>query len=132
MSIESLEQNPCLSQCNGACCKDLMFFNVPKEDLDKLTPPSIRAIELIGNTPSEIYDSLPVPIGVYYSKNLNNSYDLVISGSCGNLKTDGSCAIYETRPEACRELEVRSSECVAARKNIGLRPLQPLISMKMK
>jgi Fe-S-cluster containining protein len=46
----------------------------------------------------------------------------MVDGACAALRRDGRfvCSIYESRPSTCRELEVGSEGCIAARRSRGV------------
>lgn len=44
----------------------------------------------------------------------------ILTEDCGNLTEDNKCGVYEKRPEACRDYEMGSQDCLDARSVFGL------------
>jgi Fe-S-cluster containining protein len=119
--------NPCLDKCNGACCRNMMFPKISKEDTAKLIHQDTYSSEV--PTVGELYDIFDEiyakPQGVYYTELASDSNAAFLVGDCPNLQPDRSCGIYENRPEACRNFEAESTSCTRVRRREGLKSLSP-------
>ena len=79
--------------------------NLPAEQVDKVTGARVKVPERI-----------PVKS--------NYGFYLLLS-DCGNLTPDSRCAVYDQRPQACREYELGSEACLNARAVFGLDGHEP-------
>lgn len=114
-------ENRCLKYCNGACCRNIVFFNVNAKDLALLSKTAERKQTI--NDVLDIVFQRPAPEGVYFATDIKGINTVGIKGNCPNLLPGGECGIYDVRPDACRNLEVGGQVCKDARKLTGLKPL---------
>jgi Fe-S-cluster containining protein len=64
----------------------------------------------------------------------NRAYMRLTSGHCSALRVDPAglfvCTVYETRPDACRDLERGSTQCAGERFTKGARTTAQLIELR--
>jgi Fe-S-cluster containining protein len=121
-------ENVCLEHCNGACCKNMMFFNAPKSDLVKFSQKTVATEVSDSLSLSVLYDDIPYIFdGLRYLKNDDGSYDLLLAGKCPNLRPDGKCENYEDRPQVCKSFKPTGTTCNLARKQEGLEKITDTI-----
>lgn len=89
----------------GACCRCFPIF---ASETDAEREPRIRKearkLESHLATDDKAYQLYPLPF----------------LERCSFLKEDQLCRIYETRPAVCRHFEAGSSQCIEARKRVGI------------
>lgn len=117
-------ENVCLTKCTAACCKHV-HIGVRDIELPLLLANSsfskhMESYEELSMVSDNGVAALP---GVYFIENGLSHFAVYIAGNCPNLTDDNECAIYETRPEACRTLEPGDSECTNMRRKYGLQPV---------
>lgn len=106
MSAE-ISINPCkLAGCDAACCQDMEFFNISREQ-QNLSFPQATYVDN-----DEYIETLPD--GVYYSESENK---IVINGKCPHLEDSGNCGIFgqPQRPPNCLEFGQGTSDCFRTR-----------------
>lgn len=123
--------NLCKEFCKAACCRNTILLDMTPEEFDifiqraKQVEPAIFQERLLDFALGNDYQKE----GIFYLENEKGNLDVGINGKCHNLLPDNSCDIYNDRPTPCRGLEVGSDTCGESRKDIGLRPLEKVISM---
>lgn len=110
-ALLSLSRAPELPACLacGTCCFSLLdtFVRVSGDDYARLGDRAESLVRFDGN----------------------RAYMRMSDGHCGALVIDARsgqfvCAVYETRPDVCRDLERGSGACLAERDAKAERPLQ--------
>ena len=79
-------------QCGGKCCRNLLL------KMANQTPYMRDWMELRG-----------VVVGEHW----------FVNAPCQHLTLEGACAIYENRPQACRDYETDGEQCRATRRALG-------------
>lgn len=129
-AAEETHGNRCLTYCKAACCRDTVFYRLPKEELPKFTRHA-KYVEKC--SPEDLMDTVSKKVhvrdGVYYAEG-EDVLMVGINGPCPNLQRDNSCGIYDERPIACRKLDVGSEECRKDRRAMGLKPLENVIPLE--
>lgn len=122
----------CVKFCKAACCRDVVFESIARDDLNTLTA-SARLVQQV-DTPKEAqdigYGEVSLRDGIYYAESTNGELTVGLVGPCPNLQPDSSCGVYDSRPEACRKFEVGQKECKSARKQKGLKLLEKVLHLK--
>jgi Fe-S-cluster containining protein len=81
-------------ECNGACCR-VVTIRVGEVTADQAAWAAMRG-RMSGGT-------------------------WEVRATCENLTVEGRCAIYDRRPEVCREYESGGKQCRSARSQQGLK-----------
>src|SRR5436853_3695717 len=96
----------------GACCHTFPIFAAAA---DAAREPRIaeegRQLPVHLTTPAWTYQLFPLPF----------------HQTCCFLDAASRCAIYPTRPDACRAFAAGSSQCQEARARVGLPALAPVV-----
>lgn len=107
MSAMSQEGN--LScDCCGACCR---------------TFPILVSIGDARREPRIVEEAMELPEWQQNEEWNFKLHPLPFLSGCPFLQPDNRCGVYETRPSPCRRFSAGSSECVEARRRVGLAPL---------
>lgn len=105
-------------KCVAACCRAPIYMNMTKQeyeqhsktmDLEIVAKPREYAQRAAYEDAPGRFIQIPPGIGLYE-----------LRSGCANLTEDHRCSIYTKRPRCCRDLELRSYDCLAARRKAGL------------
>jgi Fe-S-cluster containining protein len=129
-------ENLCIeSGCRGGCCQNMVMRQVSSSNLRLFTGNGVQRVEEISSKSVRAYIRLRDRMrrsprdtdsdhhGVYYAKETarrSSLFTLVLLGPCPNLAQDGSCNIYPSRPEQCRDFKFGGENCNDIRKIEGL------------
>ncbi len=126
------------SGCMGWCCNNILFLNITHSTLSVLAPSTTtNQVEVPREELSDKYERRNRKRGdaehtVYFSTNANGTIDASLDGDCPNKQTDGSCGIYNRRPEPCVTFEFGSKPCNDIRKKNGVPPVPGSTSEKKR
>jgi Fe-S-cluster containining protein len=101
------ERNRCKEAgCSAACCHDAYFRSLYFVKNVLKWFPEAKKVTCLDRAVGD---------GVYHKSFLGIARIRII-GLCPNLNSDGNCAIYDSRPKDCRDLDVSSKGCVIFRR----------------
>ena len=99
----------------GACCRNLLL---EVDDIDVLREPRLVSAD-------SRYANLPMAVILKQLADECRALLLVAPSRPCPFLQENQCSIYPTRPNACVAMLPGDEECQTARRDEGLRPLQP-------